>query len=138
MYRTLKLVSIEKYLGGKELTPTTSVKIQIGEQIFCDSAIGNGPIDAGIKAINKIIQTHAPTIIIPTEEEIVSYNAHAIGHGGGATCGARFLVIQSEHKFSVTGDATDTDTIVASLKAYLDAVIQLNALTTAALIDKIF
>jgi 2-isopropylmalate synthase len=77
---------------------------------------GNGPVDAIFNAI-RAIAPHQATLDL--------YQVHAVT--GGTDAQAEVSVRLSEEGKSVTGKAADTDTLVASAKAYLAALNKLVA-----------
>ena len=77
---------------------------------------GNGPVDATFNAIKKLV---------PHEATLELYQVHAVTEGTDAQ--AEVSVRLSAEGRSVTGKASDPDTLVASAKAYLSALNKLTA-----------
>lgn len=98
-------------LCGLPLTPVATIRISLGNKELTATAIGNGPIDASYKAINKIIKKK-----IKLEEYLVQ----AIT--GGSNDLGRVHVQVSYKKKLFYGIGIDTDIVVASVKAYLEAI----------------
>ena len=72
---------------------------------------GSGPVDATFKAIEKIAQTQA---------SLALYSVNAITEG---TDSQGEVTVRLQHKGKVfNGLGADTDIIMASAKAYLDAL----------------
>ncbi|MEP1441769.1 MAG: 2-isopropylmalate synthase [Hyphomicrobiales bacterium] len=77
-------------------------------------AQGDGPVDATFNAIKSII---------PHEATLQLYQVHAVTEGTDAQ--AEVSVRLEDEGHQVTGRAADTDTLVASAKAYLSALNRL-------------
>ena len=77
-------------------------------------AQGDGPVDATFNAIKSII---------PHEAKLQLYQVHAVTEGTDAQ--AEVSVRLEDEGHQVTGRAADTDTLVASAKAYLSALNRL-------------
>ena len=75
---------------------------------------GDGPVDACFKAVKQIY---------PTEAKLKLYQVHAVTEGTDAQ--ATVSVRMEEAGRIVTGSASDTDTILASVKAYVGALNRL-------------
>lgn len=96
---------------GKNLLPMATVRLNISGEIFDATASGNGPVDAAIKAVQKII-----TRKIELEEFLIQ----AITHGSDDV-GKVHMQIRHEDQI-YAGFGADTDIITASVEAYLDAI----------------
>jgi 2-isopropylmalate synthase len=96
---------------GKNLKPMASVRLDISGELFDATASGNGPVDAAIKAVQKII-----TRKIVLEEFLIQ----AIT-GGSDDVGRVHMQIEHGDKIYY-GFGANTDIIIASVEAYLDAV----------------
>jgi 2-isopropylmalate synthase len=97
---------------GDHSMPTATVRIRLpdGEERF-DAAIGNGPVDAVYRAINRVID-------VPNE--LIEFSVKAVTEGIDAL-GEVTIRIQSDgHIFS--GHGASTDIIVASARAYMNAL----------------
>jgi 2-isopropylmalate synthase len=77
---------------------------------------GNGPVDATFNAIQKLV---------PHEARLELYQVHAVTEGTDAQ--AEVSARLGAEGRSVTGKASDPDTLVASAKAYLSALNKLTA-----------
>ena len=112
-----RLDCVQVSCGDKGI-PTASVRL-IGPEgkVLADAALGTGPVDAVYKAINRLLDV--PNRLTEFTVKSVTEGIDAIGEvlirveSGGAT---------------FTGRGADTDVIVASAKAYMNA---LNRLLTA-------
>lgn len=78
---------------------------------FIEVATGDGPVDAAFNAIKKVVG------FIPQLED---YQVDSVTKGGDAQGGVRVVLSAGEQKCE--GWAADTDIIVASAKAYINAV----------------
>ena len=77
-------------------------------------AIGDGPVDAAFKAVQSLV---------PNAARLMLYQVHAVTEGTDAQ--ATVSVRLEEGGKIVTGQSADTDTIVASTKAYVNALNKL-------------
>ncbi|TMV54058.1 2-isopropylmalate synthase, partial [Thioclava sp. BHET1] len=77
-------------------------------------ATGDGPIDAVFGAVRAIV---------PHEAKLALYQVHAVTEGTDAQ--ATVTVRLEEDGRIGTGQASDTDTVVASAKAYINALNRL-------------
>jgi 2-isopropylmalate synthase len=100
---------------GDRGIPTASVKL-IGPdgQVLADAALGTGPVDAVYKAINRLVQV--PNTLTEFTVKSVTEGIDAIGEV--------LIRIESEG-ITYTGRGADTDIIVASAKAYMNALNRL-------------
>ena len=109
--------------------PTATVRLRGPDgTIHTHASVGTGPVDAVYKAINAIVN-------VPCE--LLEFNVHAITEGvdalGGVTVriqggnGHTSMDAQSETHYPRVygGHGADTDIIVASAKAYINAVNKL-------------
>jgi 2-isopropylmalate synthase len=86
------------------MTPTGKVK--------SDSSIGTGPVDAVCKAIDKIIKI--PGI------KLTEFTVKSVTEGIDAI--GEVLIRVENNGITYTGRGADTDIIVASAKAYVNAL----------------
>jgi len=98
-------------LSSSESHPTAIVHLMINGILHEATSIGNGPIDAGIKAIQKIVGS---------KYSIHEFNIHGINSGSDDMSKA-FMEINSE-ELKFRGFSSSTDVIKASLNAYIDAL----------------
>ncbi len=99
---------------GNMAIPTATVKIEIDGQPYQEASFGDGPVDATLKAIKKIIKTNS---------KFVKFYVNAIT-GGTDAQGEVFVKLQEKGR-TVIGKGADTDVIVASGKAYVNALNKL-------------
>ena len=98
--------------AGTKGPQIASIELDVdGERKFAMSE-GNGPVDAIFKAIRMIIPHDDATLLL--------YQVHAVTEGTDAQ--ATVSVRLEEDGKIVTGQSSDTDTVVASAKAYVNAL----------------
>lgn len=98
--------------------PTASVEIRNlqNDALLQTAALGSGPVDAVYKAIKELVD-------IPNE--LIEFSVHSVTEGIDAQ---GEVTIRIKHQNKVyTGYGADTDILVASAKAYLNAVNKLCA-----------
>jgi 2-isopropylmalate synthase len=107
---------------GDKGIPTASVRL-IGPdgQVLADAALGAGPVDAVYKAINRLVGVSN----LLTEFSVKSVT------GGIDAIGEVLIRIESDG-VTYTGRGGDTDIIVASARAYMNALNRLLAAKKAA------
>jgi len=100
---------------GNHSMPTATVRL-IGpnKEIFADAALGTGPVDAVYKAINRIVRVR---------NVLTEFTVSSITEGIDAM-GEVLIRIESDG-VTYTGRGVDTDIIVASAKAYMNALNRL-------------
>ncbi|MFC1903367.1 2-isopropylmalate synthase [Chloroflexota bacterium] len=100
---------------GDRGIPTASVVLLAPDgQTQADAALGAGPVDAAFKAIDKVVKV---------SNTLTEFNIKAIT-GGIDAIGEVLVRIESEGT-TYTGRGADTDIIVASAKAYINALNRL-------------
>ncbi|GAB2886573.1 2-isopropylmalate synthase [Uliginosibacterium flavum] len=96
--------------------PSASLTLAVGGQEQQAVANGSGPVDGAFKAIEQIAQSGA---------ELLLYSVNAIT--GGTDAQGEVTVRLSKGDRVVNGQGADTDIIVASAKAYLNALNRLES-----------
>ncbi|HEY0419322.1 MAG TPA: 2-isopropylmalate synthase [Acetobacteraceae bacterium] len=109
----IKFVSLDVYAGSKR-PPRAELELEIDGQTVAAEATGDGPVDATFNAILKLF---------PHEAKLVLYSVGAVTEGTDAQ--ARVTVRLEEGGKMVDGQGSDTDTIVASARAYVHALNKL-------------
>jgi len=103
--------------SGDRSVPTASVRLIDPEgNVVADAALGTGPVDAIYKAINRIVGV--PNVLTEFSVKSITEGIDAIGEVT--------IRIESEGKV-YTGRGASTDIIVASAKAYMNALNRLLA-----------
>ncbi len=102
---------------GDRGIPTASVVVRSSDgQVQAEAALGAGPVDAAFKAIDKIIKV--PNTLTEFTIKSITSGIDAIGE----------VVVRIESDdTSYSGRGADTDIIVASAKAYMNALNRLLA-----------
>jgi len=102
---------------GDRGIPTAAVRlINPDGQVLADAALGTGPVDAVYKAINRLVG-------VPNE--LTEFTVKSVTEGIDAI-GEVLVRVESEGT-TYTGRGADTDIIVASAKAYMNALNRLLA-----------
>ncbi|MEH2054948.1 MAG: 2-isopropylmalate synthase [Nostoc sp.] len=102
---------------GSNAKPTATVTLRTPEgEELTDAAIGTGPVDAVYKAINRVV--NVPNELIEFSVQSVTAGIDAIGE----------VTIRLRYESKVfSGHAANTDIIVASAQAYVNALNRLYA-----------
>ncbi len=109
-----KLEHVQVVCGDQE-TPTATVKLLTPEgQELVDAAVGTGPVDAVYKAINRIVD-------IPNQ--LIEFSVQSVTAGIDAMGEVTIRLKHGERVFS--GHSANTDVIVASAQAYMNALNKL-------------
>ncbi len=100
--------------SGTDKVPTAAVELQIDGHPMTQSGTGDGPVDAVYRTIAGMTQT---------KSRLLMYTVKAIT--GGTDAQGEVSVKLEEEGRTVTGHGADTDIIVASARAYLNALNKL-------------
>ncbi|MBM4123396.1 MAG: 2-isopropylmalate synthase [Nitrospira sp.] len=107
----LKALQIE---SGTNRVPTATVELEIDGQAMTQTGTGDGPVDAAYRTIAVMTQT---------KSRLLSYAVKAIT--GGTDAQGEVSVRLEEGGKTAIGHGADTDIILASAKAYLNAINKL-------------
>ena len=110
---TYKLVYLNVSCGNTTI-PTATVKLEVEGNIVQDVGTGDGPVDATYKIIKKLVKTTS---------KLEKFSVNSITQDMDAQ-GEVFVKV-SEKGFKAIGKGADTDIIVASAKAYINALNRL-------------
>ena len=110
----LKLVSLEILCGTKHQPPKASLEMDIDGVVKTTTNTGDGPVDAAFNAVKELF---------PHGARLQLYQVHAVTQGTDAQ--AEVTVRLEEDGRTVNGQAADTDTMVSSVKAYINALNKL-------------
>ena len=102
--------------SGINQRPIAVVKLGINNEIIEKTEHGDGPVDAVFKAVASITGT---------KSSLLKYEVKAIT--GGTDALGEVVVSLEEDSNSVSGHGNDTDIIIASAKAYINALNKLAA-----------
>ena len=99
---------------GSAVKPRARLSLEVDGERREAEANGDGPVDATFRAIRAIY---------PHEATLPLFQIHAVTHGTDAQ--AEVTVRLEENGKRVTGQAADTDTLVAAARAYVAALNKL-------------
>jgi 2-isopropylmalate synthase len=99
---------------GTKQRPTATIKLKVGDKLVETSGQGDGPVDAAYRAIAEVTNT---------KSNLKKYEVKGIT-GGTDALGEVMVSLEESGRF-VRGHGADTDIIVASAKAYINALNKL-------------
>ncbi len=97
--------------GGNQIIATAAVMLEKEGELMRDSAVGDGPVDAALRAIDRI--TGMPG-------RLMDYSVRSVTRGTDAV-GEVFMKVDFGN-ISFIGKAASTDIVDASTRAYLNAI----------------
>jgi 2-isopropylmalate synthase len=97
--------------GGNQIVATATIVLEKEGITLQDSATGDGPVDAVLKAVDRITGI---------EGRLIEYTVHSVTRGADAV-GEVFMKVDFG-KASFIGKAASLDIVDASARAYVDAV----------------
>jgi len=109
----LKIKSL-KVVCGTTAPQTAELVMEVGGEEKSTTQTGDGPVDATFNAVKALF---------PHSARLQLYQVHAVTEGTDAQ--ATVSVRMEEDGRVVTGQSADTDTVVASAKAYVNALNRL-------------
>jgi 2-isopropylmalate synthase len=109
----IRFVSLDLHAGSKA-PPRAELELEIDGAVVSAVASGDGPVDATFRAIRELF---------PHEARLVLFSVGAVTEGTDAQ--AKTTVRLEEGGKMVDGQGADTDTIVASARAYVHALNKL-------------
>jgi 2-isopropylmalate synthase len=107
-------LSFLRGICGTEAPQSADVVLEIDGEARRHTATGDGPVDAAFNAVKALV---------PHEAALELYQVHAVTEGTDAQ--ATVSVRLREGGKIVTAQASDTDTVVASTRAYVQALNKL-------------
>jgi 2-isopropylmalate synthase len=111
----INLVSLEIQCGTVHRPPKAKMELEIdGESKSCE-ATGDGPVDAAFNAIKTLF---------PHDARLQLYQVHAVTQGTDAQAEVTVRLDDNGER-TAQGAAADTDTMVASVRAYVNALNKL-------------
>lgn len=113
-----KLVYLNVSCGNTTI-PTATVKMEINGNMVQDVGTGDGPVDAAFKVIKRLVKTAS---------KLEKFSVNSITQDMDAQ--GEVFVKLSEKGLKAIGKGADTDIIVASAKAYINALNRLEYLKT--------
>jgi 2-isopropylmalate synthase len=111
--RRVRLVSARGTFGTDH-TQMATVELEIDGEVLREAGAGDGGVDAAYSAIKKML---------PFRPRLSDYKVRALTRGTDAQ--AEVTVWLEENGTTVIGQGTHTDTVVASVRAYVHAVNKL-------------
>jgi 2-isopropylmalate synthase len=108
----VKLVSLTVECGTRKSSAKMELDVN-GDTKRCEAS-GDGPVDSAFRCVTQLF---------PTEARLQLYQVHAVT--GGTDAQAEVTVRLEENGRTVNGQGADTDTVVASVRAYLNALNKL-------------
>jgi 2-isopropylmalate synthase len=109
----IRFVSLDLHAGSKA-PPRAEMELEVDGVVHTSTATGDGPVDATFRAIQQIF---------PHTANLVLFSVGAVTEGTDAQ--AKTTVRLEENGKLVDGQGADTDTIVASARAYIHALNKL-------------
>jgi 2-isopropylmalate synthase len=103
-----------KISAGKDIVPTADLSLLVAGEVRSGTATGDGPVDALFNAIRQLY---------PHSASLQLFQVSAVTEGTDAQ--AKVSVRLEEDGRTVTGRGADTDTLVASAYAYVNALNKL-------------
>ena len=104
--------------SGDQLKPRASIALLVGEEVLKKVGQGDGLVDAAYKTIAAMTET---------KSHLLSYQVKGIT--GGTDALGEVTVTLEEADRRVSGQGADTDIILASVRAYLNALNKLAGLS---------
>ncbi len=109
----IRFVSLDLHAGSKS-PPRAVLELEVDGAVHMAEESGDGPVDATFRAIRAVF---------PHEARLVLFSVGAVTEGTDAQ--AKTTVRLEENGKMVDGQGADTDTIVASARAYVHALNKL-------------
>ena len=100
-------------MAGNKITPTASVRLSMAGKILTEAAVGIGPVDAAINAINKAVAQS-------TDIQLDDYNVKAIT--GGTNAVVEVTVKLKKGNIVLTSKGVHGDIVMASVEAMLNGM----------------
>ena len=110
---TYKLIYLN-VISGSVTVPVATVQIEMGGEIIQEAGFGVGPVDAVFKAISNITKTNS---------KLVRFSVNSFT--GGTDALGEVTVRLEENGIQVIGQGADTDIIMSSAKAFVNALNRL-------------
>lgn len=104
-------------VSGNAAIPTAAVRMEVAGKVLQDAEFGVGPVDATFAAIKKITKT---------KHSLIKYAVNAIT--GGTDAQGVVTVQIGFNGYTVSGRGSDPDVLVATAKAYINALNRLESM----------
>jgi len=112
-----------KVNAGSISVPNATVQMEVNGEVLQDSGFGHGPVDAAFKTIMKMTRR---------QPRLVRYSVGAVTPGTDAQGEVSIRIEEGSHL--VNGRGADTDIVLASAKALVDALNKLERVREEAVI----
>ncbi|MDI6719995.1 MAG: 2-isopropylmalate synthase [Methanomicrobiales archaeon] len=99
-------------MTGNHVIPTATIKAKVNGSDHVFSSVGNGPVDAAMKAVLGILPTHV---------QLKEFNIEAIS-GGTDAIGHVTIAVEDEGGRIISASASSDDIILASVEAMVNAI----------------
>jgi 2-isopropylmalate synthase len=103
-------------MTGNHAIPTASVRAQVNGKEHVFSAVGNGPVDAALKAILGIV---------PARIQLKEFNIEAIAGGSDAMCHVT-IAVEDERGRIFDASGSGDDIVLSSVEALVNAINLIN------------
>jgi len=103
-----------RVICGTEAPQSADIILDVEGREHSVTAQGDGPVDAAFNAVRALV---------PHEATLELYQVHAVTHGTDAQATVSVRMREGEH--FVSAQSSDTDTVVASCRAYVHALNKL-------------
>ena len=118
LHRRNAFIGTCKLLGhvvntGHGVPNTSYIKLQRGDEVLEDVAIGTGPLDASFQAINRMLGME--------DIRLESFSLNAVTHGEDAV-GEAVVKLEDKNGATYTGTGLSTDIIESSIRAYVNGI----------------
>lgn len=110
----VKFIALEVHANSRQPTTKASIELHVDGEDLAATAEGHGPVDATFNAIQSLVP-HTATLSL--------FQVHAVT--GGTDAQAEVTVRLEENGRIVQGQGADEDTMVASARAYVNALNKL-------------
>ncbi len=97
--------------AGTSVVPTATIRLAIDEKVFDAAATGNGPVDAGCHAVDKITDIYG---------RMIDYKLQAVSAGKDALGEVQSRIKIGDKVYN--GRGLSPDIIEASIKSYINAI----------------
>ncbi len=112
--QAFKLLSLDARVQSSERPPVATIQMEVNGEVKEQTATGNGAVDASFQAIKSLVET---------DSKLLLYSVNAITRGTDAQGEVGVRLEQAGRV--VNGHGTDLDIVIASAKAYINALNKL-------------
>lgn len=115
--RVKRIYSLKDYeVTAYKNSASALISLEAEGRIHSDRMTGDGPVDAGFKAINSLTGQNF---------KLMDYQVHSVSEGKDALGEATVKLASPEDGRTMTGKGISTDVLEASLIAYINATNKL-------------